>query len=206
MTTTPKEGSRDNDRTDTAFLALDSGTAKVMAETYAFLPIDYAEVNDPGTPLTSYSVFGCPWRKVELDQRTFHSTLYEFKLTSVAHGIYDSSRIAKSSHIALGFDKKKMMDGTGRRVTAPNPEGMSGSPLWKLIQVDDSGRKRWTRRLSGIVIEHRSDKRLLVGVRVCAALAGIRMRFPELSPFIPFNSSVELICRYHGNGRTISSE
>lgn len=100
-------------------------------------------------------------------------------------------------HIAVEFDLKHAIDINGRDVTAPHPAGMSGGAVWCFVPVDLDGQQMLTRRLVGIAIEYISGRRVLVGVRINAALECIRKMFPGLSPSIPTNPNLAIFCNGH---------
>lgn len=197
--TQPASDSRQADRNDTAVIALDEATTSFIEEAYAPLPVHYADATDSFSPGKSYEFFGCPWRKVDSSKsrRIFEPSIFKFKSESVAETDYASLGLSPHKHITVEFDLKRVVDGNGRAVVAPDPEGMSGGPVWSFVPVDSSGQKMWTRRLAGIAIRYISKKRTLVGVRINVALECIRMMFPNLSPSIPANPNLTVICRDH---------
>jgi hypothetical protein len=200
--TLPVSGSRQADRNDTAVIELDEDTASFIEDAKALLPIRCADANDSFSPGKPYAFFGYPWRKVRsVKSRTlFESRIYKFQSGSVAEIDYASLGLCPHKHIAVEFDLKRVVDGNGRAIVAPNPEGMSGGPVWSFIPVDLDGQKMWTRRLVGIAIEYRLKTRTFIGVRINAALECIRMTFPNLSPCIPANPELAVICRDHFHG------
>jgi len=195
ITAVPSAG-READHVDLAFVAIDEHVAKLLADSFAFLPITYIDVMDEGKEGTPYIVNGCPWKKVRKDGRTFRPNIYELKLTGRKHQEYPSMELARETHIAMEFDPKKMTNGLDRRVEAPKLNGVSGGPVWKAVRVDEQNKKPvLTKRLAGIVIEHRKERRTLVATRVAGVLAGIAHPFPHLAQAIPQNPKMEIMCR-----------
>jgi len=197
--TLPGSDSRQADRNDIAVIALDEETASFIEAAYASLPIHCVDANDSFSPGKPYEFYGCPWRKVGSgkSRRVFEPSIYKFKSRSVAETDYAPLGLSSHKHIAVEFDLKRVVDGNGRAVVAPDPEGMSGGPVWSFVPADSDGQKMWTRRLAGITIEYISKKRTLVGVRINAPLECIRVMFPTLSPSIPANPNLTVICRDH---------
>ena len=190
-------GSRQDDLTDTAVVALDEDTASFIEAAHAALPIHCVDTNDTFSPGKPYEFFGCPWRKVEFSKsrRLFKPSIYKFKSGAVTETDYAPLGLSPHKHIAINFDLKRVVDGNGRAVTAPNPQGMSGGPVWSFVPIESGEQKMWTRMLTGIAIEHGSGMRMLVAVRINAALECIRMMFPNLSSSIPENRKLAIICR-----------
>jgi hypothetical protein len=194
--TTAPHGDRQADHVDLAFVAIDDDVANEVSASFAFLPVVHVDVLDEGTEGTLYVVNGCPWKKVLKDGRTFRPNLYELKLAGRRPQDYPPLGLSPETHIAMEFDHKKMINGLGRRVESPKLNGVSGGPVWRALRVDHpSGKPALTKRLSGIVIEHRKEKRTLVATRVAGVLAGIAHTFPELAQFIPHNPKMEIVCR-----------
>ena len=98
------------------------------------------------------------------------------------------------THIVVESDLKKMTQ-AGERRTAPDPEGMSGGPVWSYSQIgtDRDGKEELSMRLAGIAISYKRDRRCLVGIRINILLERIRIKFPELSPAIPANPKLLIV-------------
>ena len=189
--TRPASDLRKDDRDDTSVVALDQETIDHLETAYKPLPIQHADANDLFLPQKPYAFFGFPWRK---DSKKS----YGFQAMSVAETDYISSGLSPQKHIAVEFDLKHAIDNNdGRELVAPNPQGMSGGPVWSFVSVDLDGQQMLTRRLVGIAIEYISDRKMLVGVRINAALECIRMMFPSLSASIPANPDLTIICKGH---------
>ena len=193
-------GSRQDDRNDTAVIKLTEDTVAFIEELFVPLPVNYTDVNGSFHSGVPYEFSGYPWRKVQLEktEAILEPRLYTFRVESIPETNYGVLGIAPHTHIAVKFDPKQVTDANGRTVAAPNPEGMSGGPVWRFTPTDLGGRLIWTPSLAGIVIEYISSKQTLIGVRINAALEGIRRLSPNLSASIPVNPSLEIICRdYH---------
>lgn len=195
--TTPVSGSRQDDRDDTAVVALDGDTTAFVEAAYKPLPINLADVKDSWLPEKPYAFSGFPWRKSgsKINGVICEPPIYTFQATSVAETDYSSLGLSLLKHIAVDFDLKHAIDANGRDLTAPNPQGMSGGAVWSFVPVDLDGQQMLTRRPVGIAIEYISERRVLVGVRINAALECIRMMFPSLSASIPLKPGLTIICK-----------
>jgi hypothetical protein len=188
--TRPASGSRHDDRNDTAVIALDEETTEFLEARYQPLPVWYVDAIDSLLPQKPYAFFGFPWRKAGKKS-------YGFQANSVSEADYISIGLSPQKHIAVEFNLKHADDEDGRDVVAPNPQGMSGGPIWNFATVNLDGQQVMTRKLVGIAIEYVPGRRLLVGVRINAALECIRMMSPNLSPSIPTNPDLVVICTNH---------
>jgi Trypsin-like peptidase domain len=174
--TQPASGLRKDDRNDTAVIVLDQETTSHVETAYAPLPIQYADVNDFFLPQKPYAFFGFPWRKG--GKKSFG-----FQAMSVSESDYISLGLSILQHIVVEFDLKHAIESNDRHrreLVAPNPQGMSGGPVWSFVSVDSDGQQILTRRLAGIAIEYISDRKMLVGIRINVALECARMMFPSL--------------------------
>jgi len=61
--TRPASGSRQDDRDDTAVMALDEDTTAFVESAYRPLPINFADAKDCLFPEKPYAFFGFPWSK-----------------------------------------------------------------------------------------------------------------------------------------------
>ena len=197
--TRPVSGSRRDDRIDTAVIKLTEDTAAFIEELHVPLPVNYADVNGSFHSGEPYEFSGYPWRKVHLEKTKgiLETRPYAFRLESIPEADYAVLSITPHTHIAVKLDLKQVTDESGRTVAAPNPEGMSGGPVWRYTPTDFGKRLIWTPTLAGIAIEYISKKQTLIGVRINAALEGIRRLAPNLSASIPAKPSLGIISRYH---------
>lgn len=90
----------------------------------------------------------------------------------------------------------------GRRIAGPNPEGLSGSAVWKLVQGDVGGQRATTYRFAGVLTESWPSERCLIATRAIAVFEAIRAFRPELSSYIPKNPEMEVVSRWVGADAT----
>lgn len=186
-----------NDLCDCAFIALDDRLASYIAELYAFLPIEYADVNSCTSWNGAYEFSGFPWRKSKVNKQSgcINLALYGLRTCRVNDRLYHTFGISPLTHIAVEFDPQKMTNDTKMTVTASHPEGMSGGPVWSFLKIgnDNDGCEQITKRLAGIATTYKRDHRCLVAARISAILERIRIKFPALSPSIPTNPELVII-------------
>jgi hypothetical protein len=97
--------------------------------------------------------------------------------------------VHRGSHLLLAFKKRHSRDTIGRDITAPDPYGMSGGPLWRF---DIYTGQKPTSRLVGILIEWRDEIAGILAVRMPIVLAGIAHQHPKLGGFIPKTTTVSV--------------
>ncbi len=73
------------------------------------------------------------------------------------------------THIVMPFDHRKVDDLNGKVREFPEPRGISGSPLWLLVDETEQDGSTLN-AVAGIVTEYHKDKRLLVAADIAAVL------------------------------------
>jgi hypothetical protein len=175
------------DTTDTAFIRLHRDIASWLSEDFRFLSMEEVSIDDLPAPMSGYQFFGVPYRKVpeRPSGRHFHFPVYSYAAASLDNAKYTELGILPATHVAVDFVQRRVKDGTGRTITAPNPEGMSGGAVFTcprvLLQASAAVTAR--KRLAAIAIEHRSQA--LIGVRIGVLLDAIRRFAPHLRSLIP---------------------
>lgn len=182
---------------DVSFLLLEPDVVEAMQESYAFLPVEYVDVVGVPDPNRVYEFCGFPWRKFKADRRAklLIPTSYSFTSHGAGEAVYKASGLRRECHIAVPFSRNQVRDEKGKTLAAPDPEGMSGGPVWSLVTVRQGESEFPTRRLAGISIRYFRDARLLVGCHISAVLQGIRLFLPEFSDAIPEDPNVLILSR-----------
>src|SRR5439155_16164451 len=167
------------DVTDNAFIRLHPEIADWLAPEYRFLSLEQVDVGDLPTASSGYEFLGVPYRKVRrADGRLFRFPVYSYASTSIPISGYQALGLSPVFHVAVDFVPRRVRDGDGRRITAPNPQGMSGGPIFSRGFSANAGR-----RLVALAIEHR--KGVLIGIRIGLVLEPIRWTYPQLRHFLP---------------------
>jgi hypothetical protein len=178
------DGDRERDRTDIGVVLLSPDLVDHIGPD-AFATVPMVDVDDIGTAGGSYIAMGYPWRKnakLNRAKRTVKGRPLSYTANILPPEKLKSLGVHQGSHLLLEFDKRHSRDETGRDVTAPDPEGMSGGALWRF---DVFGDEPLTSRLVGIVIEWRDELGGILTVRLPVILAGIAHEYPDLAYLVP---------------------
>lgn len=182
-------GDRNNDRTDVGIIVLKSDLVDEIGND-AFLPISMADVDDIGKKGDIYIAMGYPAKrneKVNLAERTFKRRPISYTANILPDEKLSAVGVHRGSHLLLSFKKRHSHDNSGRDITAPDPHGMSGGPLWRF---DVYKKQQPASRLVGILIEWRDEVAGILAVRIPVLLAGIAHHLPGLKKFIPTTKTV----------------
>ena len=118
-----------------------------------------------------YFVTGFPATrtKAHVKNQTVEIEPYGNRTQSIDDALYGGLGFNPKTSIALDFDVKSVRRPNGQLQEAPEPQGMSGSPVWELI--DYAGPNDPTRScVVGILIEHRRKNKLLVATDIAVAM------------------------------------
>jgi hypothetical protein len=193
-TSVPPSGRREDDLADVAILALPPSVAKRLAPRRFLLPRDFA-MRDHLEPASDYVFSGFPAAQngpVYGTTRVRSQCLAYFGRWASAADARDP-RIAPHLHVLARFDRRRVRDFEGQTISAPDPKGMSGGPVW--VPPTSSAQAF---RVVGIGIEHRSSTRLLVGTRLTTVVAAIIAEYPHLEAFLPAIEGVNINMRPSG--------
>jgi len=92
------------------------------------------------------------------------------------------------THILVEYDHDWMAVGDTYGVP-PKLEGMSGGALFRFDSVTKPGAKDF---LVGILIEQRSDQRIIVATQMSFIVEAIRRGFPETDPLLPRSQRIKI--------------
>jgi hypothetical protein len=144
--------------------------------------------------ITSFMAYGFPRsknKKVDIPKKIIRNRSWSF--TSTESDIDLSQfRASDQTHIAIKFTSRKFVTESGSATNVYSPRGLSGGPLLKLGNPGNPDYYRpikkgqdCSAKLSGILIEHRSEKNVVIAVRLSTVLTAIAKQFPELSRSLP---------------------
>ena len=184
-------GNRDNDRTDVGVVALKSDLVdKIGCD--SFLPVSMTDVDDIGKAGEIYIAMGYPATKntkVNLVEKTFKRHVISCTANILPGKDLEKIGVSSASHLLLGFDKKHVKNTQGKDMTAPDPYGISGGPLWRF---DIYTKQNPASRLVGILIEWRKEVKGMLAVRIPVLIAGMAVRYPQLKSFLPQTTTVNV--------------
>lgn len=179
LTIPPNESDRGADR-------LDIGVLRLEGEA---LP-PYPEINKQALPITAlmesaqprtekqYLVTGFPGSQSRLNpiSKQFKSKPYGNWMQSVSEKTYVQVGCSPDHHIVMRFDQHKVFGKVGAAQSFPNPEGMSGSPVWLLYNDLGANDPNQT-PIVGVFIEYHRHEKLVVATDIRVALDIIRDAF-----------------------------
>jgi len=163
---TPKHAA--NDRTDLAFVQLNSTIAERLREDFQFLPIAATDHSRHLPFAVPCMLDGYPRAFVEMENGR-PRTLMEMRTQSILlpdEAVRRRYGLAIGVHLVAPF--QQMRDGAKQPMATPDPEGMSGGAIW----TQSPGEVL----LTGIIIEHDPKRREIVGTRIGRLAAELSRR------------------------------
>jgi hypothetical protein len=183
---------RADDTNDVGIVLLEDGLAQQVA-TDAFVSLELVDVDDIGDFLRAYVAMGFPWRvspRVCRRSKVARATIFNYASELLKHERWCNLGLTPRSHFLLRYAKRHSRNESGRDMTAPDPHGMSGGPLWR-IEVSEG--RPTACRLVGIVIEWRKECGGLLAVRMPIVFAGIAQLCPEVAHLIPQTRTLDIL-------------
>lgn len=175
----PSSRRREDDRLDLAIWRADEQlAASLLAQGIQPIGIELAGVEDVAESGNRYVFSGYPSSRTRTNRTT--REIDPGPISACCEAVIDDRlldlELQSSTHIIGSFERRRMANIDGEQITAPEPWGMSGGPVWK-IQGDSC-------RLAGVGIEYRERKNALVATRLGAVVALLRANYPETRPFL----------------------
>jgi hypothetical protein len=188
---------RKSDTIDLAIVRIDRGLIDRVVNV-STISIDQIDPTDTPQPLTSYGFVGYPSSQNKpKPKRQLRLSSYILGVLPMAPERYADVGAHPSLHFAGNFDRSQVMNRNSQRVTAPNPEGMSGGGVWRLGTYADIEHDRAIPKLIAVGIEHHADRKLLLGVRAAFVIESLRECFPEIAALLPeppSNLKINVVC------------
>lgn len=175
---TPKpDNDRSKDKIDIAIMQLPEEVATSLDPSLKFLSPDDLDTNDLNGPNKKYSFTGYPATKAKPNfvLKKIKTTSVEYSLNPVPTSKFDEAGWNVGLHVVGEFDIENMAYADGKRITAPQPNGISGGPVWVKHPPYDEY------KLVGIGIEWDKKHCMMVGVRIGAAITMIQHAFPAIA-------------------------
>ncbi len=167
-------GDREHDPVDVGVLKLkDSVPPYPKVNKYA-VDVSYLHARILPRADKVYSIIGFPATQSKLNSTTRKvlSTVYAYRNRSIPDSEYASFNASPATHVILPMDLLKGVDSNGQQRTFPKPQGMSGSPIFMLIEEGPVVESR-SFPIVGIGTKYRKAKKVLIGTDVDIAVAMI---------------------------------
>jgi hypothetical protein len=175
---------RNDEPFDLAVCELSSEVAERIAVSKRFLRLLDVDPWDKQEPRSWYMVYGFPTSLSPADEgsRSINSNAFAIAtfLYCDERGVLDNYDRAVS--IALDFDPTNIRDDAGREAVPPEPNGMSGCGIWRLVEAGTDTRMWTPEKVKLVAIDHsvRRRTRVLIGARIRYALQMIYRNHPDL--------------------------
>lgn len=184
-------GNRNDDQIDIGIVELSHSFAKSLGLDI-FINLSRADLEDTGKNNSVYIATGYPAnRNKHITRKGNPVTRQAFCYTSdlLPTTNLGDLNLHRGSHLLIGFNKRHSRDLTGKDVTAPNLEGMSGGPVWRMSMKSATNSLT---KLVGMTIEIAIKKRGILLVRLPLITETIRQQYPHLDQYIPKAKSIEV--------------
>jgi len=168
------DGDREHDPVDVGVLKLDQSTPPYPAvEKHA---VDVSYLRSGLLPRTDkiYSIIGFPATggKVNPRSKQIRSTVCSFRTRSIPDEDYERLGCSAKSHVILSVDLRDGVDSNGRQRNFPKPQGMSGAPIFMLLDENPTLDVR-SFPIVAIGTKYRRSENALIGTDVAIAVAMI---------------------------------
>ena len=171
-TTLSDAGTRKNDRFDVGVLEITGGLLPPYPKVGRYpMPLNCLQSNVTPREGKQYLVFGFPGTKHRLDpiNKEVTSELCIYRTHSADQSSYEKLGVQESTHIVMAFDREKSVGPDGKIHSFPKPFGMSGSPVWLLID-EEGPNDNAIPPIVGVVIEYHKVHRAILATDIGAAL------------------------------------
>lgn len=158
---------RKDDKIDLAVVILRADSCLKLRE-ISFVSCDMLDLNNVHDRTLGYFAMGFPVKKsnklIDQASKVLEPEIYGFHVEEADDQTYKKLGVSQVSHLVLNFDKKKMFSETGVQRTAPDLNGLSGTPIWGLVRKNATEIKAM---IVAILTEHHQrDLEAVVGTRV----------------------------------------
>ncbi|MFZ5766276.1 MAG: hypothetical protein ACOY4H_11880 [Thermodesulfobacteriota bacterium] len=158
---------RKDDKIDLAVVILGADSCTKLRE-ISFVSYDMLDINNVHDRTLGYFAMGFPVKKsnklIDQANKVLEPEIYGFHVEEAEDRIYEKLGVSQASHLVLNFNKKKMFSETGGQRTAPDLNGLSGTPIWGLVRKSATEVKAM---IVAILTEHHQGAlKAVVGTRV----------------------------------------
>lgn len=112
-----------------------------------------------------YVIAGYPETKsrVQPRKKSIYASLHAYHSQSIPDSEYSDYKLSPESHLALPLDLGVGFDADGKQVNFPKPNGMSGSPIWELLDYESHSSQERVFPLVAIGTDYRRSSKVLHG-------------------------------------------
>ncbi len=167
-------GDRERDPVDVGVLKLTKSVPPYPEVNKLALDVSYLRPGLVPRAGKVYSIIGFPATRSKVNRKSkqVSSTAYAFRNRSLPDNEYAALGADPITHVVLSMDLRDGVDSMGRQRTFPKPQGMSGSPIFMLLDEQPTVETR-SFPIVGIGTKYRKSRRALIGTDVDIALAMI---------------------------------
>lgn len=168
---------RKDDKIDMAVVILGADSCGRLQD-ISYVYHEMLDITNMSDPTLGYFAMGFPVKKsnklIDKVNQVLEPELYGFHAEEAKEEIYQKLGLCQESHLVLNFDKKKMFAETGVQRTAPDLNGLSGTPIWGMVKKSATEEKAM---IVAILTEHHQGAfKAVVGSRINVEL------FPSYQP------------------------
>jgi len=165
---------RINDIIDIGVVKMTGGVLPPYPEVEKFA-MDISDLKPSYVPRLGkhYIFLGFPSTKTKLNNLnyTIEATLYSYRSDSIPDSEYSKYGVSNDTHIVLPMDLRKGYDSNGNLVNFPKPQGMSGSPVIVLYELEDGSSRTFP--VVGVAIEYRKPNKVVIAADVKYVLEAV---------------------------------
>lgn len=183
---------RKHDRFDCAWIEINPETAAEISHAHKFLGPEDIAADDASSTGDHYCLSGYPVSRSRFDatRDAIRVTLLNFNGYAATEKTYRKSKTNPITHVAVQYSKGKSTNTHGVMTRNDNPHGLSGGALWKWVCLPDG--KTELRFLVGIIVEWDASNAVVIGTKVAFLIESIRSKLPDLNPYLPISSTMEV--------------
>ena len=160
----PASGNRNDDRFDVAVLRMSGkGLPPYPLVGKKALPYEMLSQKPPARNGDHHLLIGFPASQAKINRSDGTQTSGDWPIatTTISVDEYKHHRLEYGAHIAMPWKKRKILGRDMKRVNPIGLPGMSGSPLFRILDDDEEGADSGI-EVVGVFIEHRKRSSILV--------------------------------------------
>lgn len=187
----PDDGENPNDLNDVGVVLLEENLASQIDDD-SFVKISAVDVHDVGSFQRPYLAMGFPWRvspKADRRSRIVKASDQSYAANLLSHDKLVKLGVRPDTHLLLRYAKRHSKTELGRDLTAPDPDGMSGGPLWRVEPLNGDSPSAY---LVGIILRWYRSQGGLLAIRMPVVLAAIEQLCPDVAGLIPRSQTLTI--------------